>query len=165
MENFNPKLYEVLGRLPQHATQAEIKEAYRRLVMRYHPDKNPGDEANAQEITQKLNEAYEILSNPQKRSAYDERLKAHVLKEEQEVRLKKERMKTHQKQEKSHWKDQRNFTSSKNTSFGGIPMPKTAEELAAVGGIALGMLALGMLVFALMAISDETESNQQSNSK
>jgi curved DNA-binding protein CbpA len=59
--------YEILG-VPAHATQAEIKAAYRSLVKRYHPDRNAGNES-AQ--IQSINAAYEILSDPEKRRRYD----------------------------------------------------------------------------------------------
>jgi len=60
--------YELLG-VPKTATQSEIKDAYRKLVLRYHPDKNkdPGAEHKMREF----NEAYAVLSDPQKRKQYD----------------------------------------------------------------------------------------------
>lgn len=60
--------YEILG-VPRTATEAEIKKAYRRLAQKYHPDvnKDPGAEAKFKEI----NEAYEVLGDPQKRKQYD----------------------------------------------------------------------------------------------
>ena len=62
--------YEVLE-LQRTASEAEIKKAYRRLAMKFHPDRNPGDAA-AEESFKEAKEAYEILSEPQKRSAYDQ---------------------------------------------------------------------------------------------
>jgi molecular chaperone DnaJ len=62
--------YEVLG-VQKNATEAELKKAYRRLAMKYHPDRNPDDneaEANFKEAK----EAYEILTDPRKRTAYDQ---------------------------------------------------------------------------------------------
>ena len=65
--NKNP--YEVLG-VSRDASDADIKKAYHKLVMKYHPDKNPGDKA-AEEKFKEVNNAFDILKDPQKRAAYD----------------------------------------------------------------------------------------------
>ncbi len=62
--------YEVLG-ISRSASKDEIKKAYRKLAMKYHPDKNPGDR-EAEEHFKEVNEAYEVLSNDDKRRRYDQ---------------------------------------------------------------------------------------------
>jgi molecular chaperone DnaJ len=62
--------YAVLG-LEKGASDEEIKKAYRRLAVKFHPDKNPGDKV-AEENFKELGEAYEVLNDPQKRAAYDQ---------------------------------------------------------------------------------------------
>ncbi len=61
--------YEVLG-VARNATETDIKKAYRRLAMKYHPDKNPGDAA-AEEKFKEAAEAYAVLSDPEQRARYD----------------------------------------------------------------------------------------------
>lgn len=62
--------YETLG-IGRSASGAEIKAAFRKLAMKHHPDKNPGDKASEQRFKE-LNEAYEVLKDDQKRGAYDQ---------------------------------------------------------------------------------------------
>ncbi len=62
--------YETLG-VARNAPEAEIKKAYRRLAMKFHPDRNPGDKS-AEAKFKEAKEAYEILSDQQKRTAYDQ---------------------------------------------------------------------------------------------
>lgn len=64
--------YKILG-VPNTATQEEIKNAYRSLVKKYHPDINP--DASAVSIIQDINEAYEVLSNLTSRQKYDAKLR------------------------------------------------------------------------------------------
>src|SRR5258706_12505157 len=62
--------YEVLE-IARNASDDEIKKSYRRLAIKFHPDKNPGDKA-AEEKFKEIGEAYEALGDPQKRAAYDQ---------------------------------------------------------------------------------------------
>ncbi|EDN70973.1 DnaJ-class molecular chaperone with C-terminal Zn finger domain [Beggiatoa sp. PS] len=62
--------YQVLG-VQKNASEDELKKAYRRLAMKYHPDRNP-DDKQAEEHFKEIKEAYEVLSDPQKRAAYDQ---------------------------------------------------------------------------------------------
>src|ERR1700756_411215 len=62
--------YEVLG-LPRTATEDEIRNEYRKLARKHHPDVNPGDKS-AEEKFKEINEAYQVLSDPEKRKRYDQ---------------------------------------------------------------------------------------------
>uniref|UniRef100_A0A4W5LWY8 J domain-containing protein n=1 Tax=Hucho hucho TaxID=62062 RepID=A0A4W5LWY8_9TELE len=62
--------YEILG-ISKGADAAEIKKAYRKSALKYHPDKNPGDK-EAEEKFKLAAEAYEVLSDPAKRAKYDQ---------------------------------------------------------------------------------------------
>src|SRR5687768_83447 len=63
--------YAVIG-VSRTASQDEIKRAYRRLAVKYHPDKNP--DPQAQQRIVEINEAYDVVGDPEKRNAYDQRL-------------------------------------------------------------------------------------------
>ena len=62
--------YDVLG-VSKSASASEIKKAYRKLAIKYHPDKNPGDK-QAEEKFKEAAEAYEVLSNAEKKQRYDQ---------------------------------------------------------------------------------------------
>ncbi|MEA5096933.1 MAG: molecular chaperone DnaJ [Burkholderiaceae bacterium] len=62
--------YDVLG-IKKGASEDEIKKAYRKMAMKHHPDRNPDNKKAAEEKFKEINEAHDILSDPQKREAYD----------------------------------------------------------------------------------------------
>src|SRR5512134_1273841 len=61
--------YKILG-VERNASEDDIRKAYRKLAMQYHPDRNPNDK-QAEERFKEINEAYQVLSDPQKRNVYD----------------------------------------------------------------------------------------------
>ena len=69
--------YEILG-IRKTASSDEIKTAYKQLVKKYHPDVYPGDKTFAEKKTQEINEAYDVLSDPDKKREYDELISPHT---------------------------------------------------------------------------------------
>jgi len=63
--------YQILG-VPRNVTEEQIKKAYRKLAMQYHPDRNPGKEQWANEKFKEINEAFSVLGDPEKRRQYDQ---------------------------------------------------------------------------------------------
>lgn len=63
--------YKVLG-VPRDATDAQLKKAYRKLALKWHPDKNKDNAAAASEKFKEVGEAFAVLSDPKKRAVYDQ---------------------------------------------------------------------------------------------
>lgn len=63
--------YQILG-VSRNATEEQVKKAYRKLAMQYHPDRNPGKEKWANEKFKEINEAFSVLGDPEKRRQYDQ---------------------------------------------------------------------------------------------
>ena len=68
--NDSEDYYKILG-ITKNATESEIKKAYRKLALKWHPDKNPNNRKESEEKFKKINEAYSILSDKNKRNEYD----------------------------------------------------------------------------------------------
>src|SRR5947208_15045705 len=62
--------YEVLG-VSRAAREDDLKKAYRKLALKYHPDRNPEDRQRTEERFKEISEAYQVLSDPERRSLYD----------------------------------------------------------------------------------------------
>lgn len=62
--------YDVLG-VPKNSSDQDIKKAYRKLALKWHPDKNPENKQQAEENFKEISEAYDVLSDPEKRQVYD----------------------------------------------------------------------------------------------
>jgi len=69
----NKDYYEVLG-LDKSASDDEIKKAFKKAALKYHPDRNQGN-AEAEEKFKEINEAYQVLSDPEKKQRYDQLIK------------------------------------------------------------------------------------------
>jgi curved DNA-binding protein CbpA len=109
--------YEALG-VSRTASQTQIKAAFKKMAMRYHPDRNPGNR-EAEETFKFLNEAYHTLSDPVKRSRYDSRF--HIITEElndaywQEV--KRKRYEQWKKSRDSHYRLDKNYFKIQGLAF------------------------------------------------
>jgi len=70
MSTSDADYYTVLG-INRDAAESDVKKAYRKMALKWHPDKNPGNQAEAEKMFKQISEAYEVLSDKQKREIYD----------------------------------------------------------------------------------------------
>ena len=130
--------YDTLGRISRHSTIEEIKTAYKTLAKHFHPDKNQHDIVGAGEKMAELNKAYEVLSDPIKRKAYDEELK----KQDEKLRF----------QEEEHKKKEAEKTDRKQTRvYTNTQTKKGNSDLFAVGLVILVVV----MVFAIILSNDD----------
>eukprot|EP00284_Hemiselmis_tepida_P010873 CAMPEP_0174931510 /NCGR_PEP_ID=MMETSP1355-20121228/33904_1 /TAXON_ID=464990 /ORGANISM="Hemiselmis tepida, Strain CCMP443" /LENGTH=129 /DNA_ID=CAMNT_0016177867 /DNA_START=75 /DNA_END=461 /DNA_ORIENTATION=- len=64
--------YKILGGLSKDAKEADIKKAYKKQAMKWHPDKNPDNKEEAEKMFKDIAEAYDVLTDPQKKQIYDQ---------------------------------------------------------------------------------------------
>lgn len=131
--------YFILG-LNTHASEAQIKQAYRKLALQFHPDKNPSPEAEA--IFKEVNEAYEVLGDPPRKAIYDQMLQGNAVTEE-----------TAQPEPKRPHRDPRYRPQPKNAPR----KPSRREELLALMATHLRyplMVSRLTLLFSVILIAD-----------
>jgi curved DNA-binding protein CbpA len=114
--------YALLG-LKRNASEAEIKQAYRKMAFRYHPDRNPGDKQAAQRFTEVL-QAYGILSDGSKRDIYDRATRPPGEEQAQEEKLRNEQFGDHVDQGFNHSYD---FQSARESRSKTEPQPKCPQ--------------------------------------
>ncbi|WP_175113977.1 J domain-containing protein, partial [Paraburkholderia solisilvae] len=102
-------LYSKLG-VAEDASAAEIKRAYRKAAMKWHPDRNAGNEEAVRTIFLEIKDAYEILSDPEKRKVYD--LVYATEMHRWETQQKRQRQRQHQQHQQQHQQQQRDHERS-----------------------------------------------------
>ncbi|MBD1397509.1 DnaJ domain-containing protein [Pontibacter sp. JH31] len=132
-------LYSILG-VSHTATAQEIKLAYKRLALKYHPDRNPGN-ARAEELFKIANAAYQTLSDPSKRARYDLRL--------QYLREQRQRIQQHQPYQNPRYRQTREPASVSERYYQNIPRREERRFGRKDLYITLGFFAF-MLVFSLL---------------
>ena len=99
--------YDIMG-IQKNASEEEIRKAFKKLSLKFHPDRNLADRANAQKHYAKIATAYEVLSDPDKRRVYDRGGEAGVSEFEQQ----KSNQKSYEELYKSHWQQRRQVYAS-----------------------------------------------------
>lgn len=148
MNPINPTLYDILGRVPREASQEDIKIAYRTLAKHYHPDKNPHDLAGAAEKMAALNEAYAILSDPIKRSEYNEELRQ----KDEFIRQQEETNKRQKQTQERNAKARQTAQAHDHTAT--MARAEADDMASTVAGVAFAGIALGVLLAALLDDDD-----------
>src|SRR5438128_1336371 len=135
-----PDYYRIL-QVPTEADQATIQKSFRALLRRHHPDRNPGDR-RASDTTKVLIEAYKVLSDPQRRFAYNrmrnEQRRAERLRKQQEAAPREE-----QESERSHRNRKRKTTDVP-------PLHPSSNADTEASGVTLDFLAQRMRAWDLM---------------
>lgn len=124
--------YQILG-LSQTATSAQIRAAFKRLAMQYHPDRNPGN-AMAEEIFKQVNEAYHILSDPLKKARYDSRFYTYETQSSTQAT-------------EAHWREMRRRQQQSRRQYAPPPREKTYT----ITGNYFKVQGLAFLVFIIMS--------------
>lgn len=124
--------YEMLGLPHMDVSIAEIKKAFKELVKRHHPDKNPEDAEGAHERMIAINEAHDVLSNSTKRMKYDDGLRAYISD-----------------------KREREEASNRTQSFA----QKPDDILVNAGQVVLGVIGLIMILLFLSVAMDTNEDD------
>ncbi|CAN0471851.1 unnamed protein product, partial [Phaeothamnion confervicola] len=123
--------YQTLG-LPQTATSAQIRTAFKRLAMQYHPDRNPNNPM-AEEIFKQVNEAYHILSDPLKKARYDSRFYTYETQSSTQAT-------------EAHWREVRRRQQQARRSY--TPPP---EKTYTITGNYFKIQGLAFIVFLVMS--------------
>ena len=144
MENFNPNLYDILGRISRSSSYIEIKTAYRTLAKLYHADKNLNDLVAADERMKELNEAYAILSKPETRARYD----ASLIENDELIKSAEAEKNIRQEEEKKRKVQEKQKT--KYTSYTQRPKSTTSGSEAIIGVI-LTVSFVGLFIASIFS--------------
>ena len=132
----NKGLYRVLG-LSKEASQDEIQQAHRKLVRTYHPDASPED-PQAEERFKKIQHAYEVLSDPEKRREYDEQFQTPSRENSDRPRARAS----------GRTGEEATYTSSEQASYNRGPLFSLGYFL----GIALVVLVIALLIILVLGL-------------
>jgi curved DNA-binding protein CbpA len=174
MDSTKKDFYYILG-IGHDATLQQIKSAFRKLSMKFHPDKNEGD-LFFEDQFKEIQEAYEILSDPIRRQKYDAARKSQELKEqelrrkEDEIRIRQEELRRKEEELKVKKEDQWHRESSNKRPYTNPPVyqpivPKSPGKLKQYidrNREPFSILILGLIIYSIVAIGvwySESKSN------